>query len=95
MRSSRTLLCLFVVAGPLLVAAPAAADEFVDRVNAAYSSVRPADRSDRILLPALAAMADPPAAIATPLAAQLLTAESPDYSAESPVQSPSMSLTFT
>jgi hypothetical protein len=80
MQLSRTIRCLLVgvlAAGALSPAATA--DEFVDRVNDLFRNIRAADRSDLILLPAVAEMSDPPAAVATPLAAQLLTAQSRDF----------------
>ncbi|MFG0286125.1 MAG: hypothetical protein ACF8R7_17040 [Phycisphaerales bacterium JB039] len=82
MRLNRLLSCLL----PALVCAlaapgPARADEFVDRVNAMFDDIRPSERSDRILLPALAGMEAPPAAIGEPLAARLLTVDSADYEA--------------
>jgi len=76
MQLSRTIRCVLV--GVVAAVAPAAvADEFVDRVNDVFRSIRQADRSDLILLPALAAMSDPPAAVATPRAARLLTSTRP------------------
>lgn len=76
----------WLIAATLAVAivgvAPAAvADEFVDRVNEAFRNIRQSDRSDLILLPALAEMSDPPAAVATPKYARLLTADARDFAA--------------
>lgn len=78
-RSSGGLIAV-LAAALLVVAAPAAvADEFVDRVNEAFANIRQSDRSDLVLLPALAEMSDPPAAVATSKLARLLTAETREY----------------
>ncbi|MDQ7013433.1 MAG: hypothetical protein Q9O74_06000 [Planctomycetota bacterium] len=53
---------LFVaMVGVMLVVSPARADEFVDRVNAAYADIRDERRSDPIILAALAEMEHAPA----------------------------------
>lgn len=59
----------------------ALADEFVDRVNARYASVAAEDRSDQIVLPALAAMAEAPLGAETRRKAMLLVAGSPVWAA--------------
>lgn len=47
--------CAFAAAATA-VAAPARADEFVDRVNKLFADVRPDRRSDTVILPLLAQM---------------------------------------
>lgn len=53
------------------VAPPARADEFVDRLNAVYADVRAGQRSDPIILAALADLQPPPAGVDTPRGAAL------------------------
>lgn len=53
--------CFVVLLGAVVLAPPARADEFVDRVNAGYADIRDDRRSDTIILAALAEMSDPPA----------------------------------
>ncbi len=56
-----------IVAGAVCVigaATPAHADEFVDRVNAVYTDIKPERRSDRLILPLVAKMTPPPVAVA-------------------------------
>lgn len=54
-----------VLAAVVLVAATwsARADEYLDRVNAAYATIKPAKRSDLVLLPAVAKMDPMPASL--------------------------------
>jgi hypothetical protein len=69
------LLRPFTLAVPALVCAlaPVAhADEYVDRVNGLYAQIRPEHRSDLIILPAIAKMQGPPAAVAKVEQAMLL-----------------------
>lgn len=54
--------------------APAPADEFVDRANALYTTIRPNLRSDLVLLPAIAKMEEPPASVSRLAKAMLLPA---------------------
>src|SRR5215475_3717536 len=57
----------------ILAAAPQSrADEFTDKANALYATIRSAKRSDTVLLPLLAKMEEPPAAAATAEQAMLL-----------------------
>lgn len=60
MRLTGLTLCVVFSA---LLAVSAAADSFVDRLNAAFASVPNDRRSDLIVLPALAAMDEPPAVL--------------------------------
>lgn len=63
-----------------LWAIPAAAQEsFVAEVNALFAHIAPAKRSDTILLPAVAAMEPPPAAVSQPHDARLLPATSRNW----------------
>lgn len=48
------------------------ADTYVDRANALYATIRPQNRSDLILLPVVARMDQPPAAVSDPEKAMLL-----------------------
>jgi hypothetical protein len=77
--SLRTLARSLTVAAAILSALPALADEFTDRANNLYRSISQAQRSDLVLLPLLAKMDPPPAAVATPVKAALLPAGSSDW----------------
>lgn len=57
------------------------ADDAVDRVNGYYADIRPADRSDLVLLPLLAKMADLPPGVTTPKQARLIPAGSRQWDA--------------
>lgn len=76
----RLSLAAFVLALAFLPM-PARADDFVDRVNAFYATIRPERRSDVVFLPAIAAMTPPPEAASTPRKAMLLPAGSAAWSA--------------
>jgi hypothetical protein len=65
----------------LAAAVPVRGDDYVDRANALYSSIRQDHRSDMVLLPLVAKMDAPPAAVDTPLKAALLPAGSGNWSA--------------
>jgi hypothetical protein len=62
-------------------AAPARADDYVDRANQLYATIRPQKRSDLVLLPLVAKMDPPPRAADTPQKAMLLPAGSASWSA--------------
>ncbi len=57
----------------------ARADEFVSRLNAPYAALANDKRSDLILLPVLARMAEPPIGVATLAQARLLPGSSADF----------------
>jgi hypothetical protein len=57
------------------------ADTYVERANALYATIRPQNRSDVILLPAVARMEKPPAAVADPEKAMLLPTRSSSWEA--------------
>lgn len=65
----------------IVIAVPAAADEYIDQANALYSSIRQAKRSDLILLPVVAKMDRPPAAASDPNKAMLLPTGSAGWDA--------------
>lgn len=79
----RPFRALTVAAVALAAALPARADDYVDRANALYSAIRADHRSDLVLLPVVAKMDPPPAAVDTPLKAALLPAGSSSWSAAS------------
>jgi hypothetical protein len=58
----RPLTCAAVLVA-LAAPAPVRADEFIDRVNAAYKDIAPQKRSDLVLLAAVAKMQPPPASV--------------------------------
>jgi len=64
----------------LLPVALAHADDYVDRVNAPYKSIPKAKRSDLVILPLLAKMADPPAEVRSVEVSMLLGKSSPAWS---------------
>ncbi|MCC6661739.1 MAG: hypothetical protein IT437_12735 [Phycisphaerales bacterium] len=70
---------------PVMIAAvavqPAHADDYVDRANALYAPIRADHRSDLVLLPLVAKMDPPPAAVDTPTKAEMLPAGSSAWSA--------------
>lgn len=66
---ARRLALAAVAVGSL--AAPAHADEFVDRLNAQFKDVRESRRSDPVILSALADLTPPPAGVDRPRAAAL------------------------
>ncbi|HZW09437.1 MAG TPA: hypothetical protein VFF69_05995 [Phycisphaerales bacterium] len=70
-----------LAAASLGATAPARADEFVDRVNGFFESIRQDRRSDPVILRALAAMEDPPAGLRDPERAALLPAGSSGWDA--------------
>lgn len=57
--------------------------DYVDRVNATFSDIGPAKRSDTVLLPLLAKMDKAPKPVSAPSQAALLPAKSPDFAAAS------------
>lgn len=59
------LLAAGLLAAGLVGVLPARADEVVDRVNEAYSQIRPERRSDTVILPLLAKVQPPPAGVAS------------------------------
>jgi len=65
-----------VVGAMLALPGQARADEFLDRVNAAYAKVGKDRRSDLVILPVMAKMEAPQRILADPLRAALLTPES-------------------
>lgn len=69
------LILLVLTVGVLLAPAPARADEFIDRVNAAFARIPDAKRSDLVILPLLAKMTDPPAQVGTPMQSMLLNSQ--------------------
>lgn len=73
----------FALVVSMLDSAPARADEFVDRVNAAYSSIAEDERSDLVLLPALASMEPPPLGVESRRKAMLASVRSPFWAAAS------------
>ena len=79
-RWSRSL--LLVACGLLSLAATlgARADEFIDRVNAAFKGVPADKRSDEVILPLLAKMDRPPAVLKTQARAALLGSKGPGWS---------------
>lgn len=74
---------LTALAAVLLLPALAAADTFVERANALYATIRQNNRSDLILLPVVASMEAPPAAVSDPEKAMLLPATSSSWEAAS------------
>jgi hypothetical protein len=72
--SAARILALGALAIALWLVPSVRADEFIDRVNALYSDIRPDRRSDPIVLGALASMQPPPAGIGAPREAALLPA---------------------
>jgi hypothetical protein len=85
MTSPRTSNRLVTLALSLLLAAAAAlapaarADDFVDKVNAAFKGIPDSKRSDLVVLPALAAMDKPPAVLGTQEHAGLLFDKGPGW----------------
>jgi len=74
----RIVVSALCLAGAL---APAAlADEYVDRVNAGYADIKPDRRSDRLMLPLIAKMAEPPGAVADFERAMMLPAGASGWS---------------
>jgi hypothetical protein len=65
---------LLPLAAVLLLPAATVADDFISRANDLYRTIREANRSDLILLPAVAQMEKPPAPVADPEKAMLLPA---------------------
>lgn len=65
----------------IFAVAPVAADEFVDRANAFYRTIKPDKRSDTVLLPLLAKMDEVPASAGTLEKAMLLPAGSSGWAA--------------
>lgn len=65
-RAGRTLALVASVAVAFACAGAALADAFIDRVNAGFADVPASQRSDVILLPALAKLTDPPKSIYNP-----------------------------
>ncbi len=70
--SARTALAALVLA--LIPLGRAAADEFIDRVNAPLAEIRPERRSDLVVLPAMAKMGKPPLGVDTTAKARLAPA---------------------
>lgn len=77
----RALPLLTLLLGALAVPVTARADEFVNRVNAAFAKIPPEKRSDLILLPPMAKMEPPPAEIDTVDKAVLLLPSSAGWDA--------------
>ncbi len=71
------------LAAACIAVSPVLADEFVDRVNAQLvpTNIPQDKRSDLVILPLLAKMADPPEAFATQQKAALLPATNPEFAA--------------
>lgn len=86
---SRAAAC--AIASATVVAAPARADEFVDRVNKLFADVRPDRRSDTVILPLLAKMAPAPDYLRELRVFGLFSAQDPKFAeakswAEGPTQ---------
>lgn len=77
-RLPRPLAALLIVAA---LCCGVRADEFTDRANAVYATIRPERRSDTVLLPVVAKMDAPPASCATIRNAMLLPAGSSGWAA--------------
>lgn len=56
---------LAVAVAAAMLAAPSMAQDFVERANALYDDIRRADRSDLVVLPAVAEMREPPRGVET------------------------------
>lgn len=80
MRVGHALIPIVTIALSTLLPA-ARADEFVDRANQPYSTIRAERRSDTVLLPLVLKMQPPPAAVARVEQARLLPATSADFKA--------------
>lgn len=76
-------ICVAVIGlGALLPFAPAVGQEdYVGRANALYATIADADRSDKVLLPVLAAMTPPPGVVSLPRQAMLFPAGAPGWDA--------------
>jgi hypothetical protein len=72
---------LVALTAALVLLPQALADDYVNRANALYNNIRQANRSDLMLLPAVARMEKPPAAVADPDKAMLLPANSSAWEA--------------
>ena len=77
----RVLRAGLVCAIMLLTCTGAFADDYIDQVNAFYTDIRADQRSDPIILAALAEMDAPPEAVDTPSKAAMLPASASAWSA--------------